>query len=603
MAQSAAILRQRTKKALMLAQSGQYKESIQLYLQIHRVNPNNFNAAFMLGALYGHLENYDEAARFSRLATKLDPENADALYNLAQAEMHLGNTDAAVSALQKVVELVPDHMEALNNLGYALTNQGNYDAAITRYKQVLDLQHDHVDALEALAKIYQLTGDNTRAAKLLKIALLHDPESSDLKFKLAAVHKTRGEVEESMALYDELLAQSPHTPRFAAAKAILLEKTGGFDEGFELIEPYLQDRKYIPFVAMAFAKLSRHANRREEAVHYIEDTLANSSELMRKDTFDDASEITQESTLHFELGKLYDALGDYDAAFRCYKNYNDRVKGGDRRMEETFVRIENVFTRDFLATAPVSTISTSRPIFIVGMPRSGTTLTEQILSSHPEVAGGGELSEMHTISEHLPVLLHSRLPSPECLRELTTEVVDTIARRYLARLNTISSSARHVTDKMPHNFAQIGLIRLMFPQAKIIHSIRNPLDNCLSIYFSQFNRVHNYASDLTRLGEHHSAYTRLMRHWNDLFEGEILEHRYEDVIADQEGMTRRLLDYCELDWDPACMKFFKSKRVVNTISYDQVRQPIYKKSVARWRNYEKHLGPLIASLGLDPEAL
>jgi len=604
MAKSGAILRKLSKNALMLAQTGRYEDAIRAYLRVIRSSPKDAYAAFMLGALYGNLKQFAAAAKYSRLATSLDSENSDGFYNLAQAEMHLGNIDAAVAALKEVVKLAPDHLDALNNLGYALSEQGRYDEAIPQYKRVLAIQHNHVDALCSLAKIYQLTGGLSKSRRLLKIALLHDPDSVDINYSLAEIAQMQGEVPLSLSIYNKLLKQNPDSPLYTAAKSILLEKTGRFEEALELITPFLERQQYTPNIARAFAKLSRHCDKTQEAIQYIEATLANSSELHNIDVMSSSTTSTHQSTLHFELGKLYDTLGNYDEAF---KNYHDSHESFDnkyykRTLEESFVKMQELYTREFFASAPVSTIVTSKPIFIVGMPRSGTTLTEQILSSHPEVVGGGELNDIFATSIHLPVTLHSKYPYPECMKEINTETLDMSARKYLKTLDEISSSAPHVTDKMPHNFAQIGLIRLMFPDAKIIHCVRNPLDNCLSIYFSQFNHAHGYAADLNSLGEHYRGYTRLMAHWNELFGDHILEHRYEDVIADQEGMTRRLLDFCNLAWDPACMQFFKAKRFVSTISYDQVRQPIYKKSVARWRNYEKHLGPLIDSLGIDPES-
>jgi hypothetical protein len=212
------------------------------------------------------------------------------------------------------------------------------------------------------------------------------------------------------------------------------------------------------------------------------------------------------------------------------------------------------------------------------------------------VYGAGELDDIYRIAQSLPREIQSTLPYPKCVDNLSKKNIDPIALRHLERLGKFSKNVARVTDKMPHNFLGLGLIELLFPQARVIHCMRDPLDTCLSIYFQQFNKHHPYANSLEHLGRYYNQYLRMMEHWKKTLRIPVMDVKYEEMVDDPEATSRALIDFCELEWDDRCLRFHESKRVVTTPSYDQVRRPIYKKSVARWKKYEKHLGPLKAAL-------
>ena len=245
---------------------------------------------------------------------------------------------------------------------------------------------------------------------------------------------------------------------------------------------------------------------------------------------------------------------------------------------------------------PRSANRSKLPVFIVGMPRSGTSLVEQILASHPQVCGAGELEDAHGMTVTLATMLGGKIAYPACLTSAKRRHLDELAQRYLAKLSKFSRTAMRVTDKMPHNFMALGLIELLFPGAHIIHCKRDPVDTCLSIYGLEFNTNHPYADNLEHLGAYYLEYLRLMEHWKTVLSVPILEVQYEELVADQEGVSRQMVEFCGLPWDVRCLNFHQAERVVTTHSYDQVRRPIYKQSVARWKNYESHLAPLIAAL-------
>jgi hypothetical protein len=303
--------------------------------------------------------------------------------------------------------------------------------------------------------------------------------------------------------------------------------------------------------------------------------------------------------LHFALGKLQDELADYDAAFANFAAGNGIEKRPFDHLANAvfFEHIKDTYAREKTHLA-VSNNDSTVPIFIVGMPRSGTSLVEQILASHPRVYGAGELTAINYLMTHFD-LLTGNATFPSGAATVSVTVLNEISHKHIKHLRALSDEAGmkdvlRVTDKMPHNFICLGLIAQLFPKAKIIHCQRDPLDTCLSIYFQHFNTHHAYANDLTALGQYYRQYDSLMKHWQAVLPSTmpILNINYEALVADQATWSRRLIEFAGLDWDEACMRFFNAKRNVNTPSYDQVRKPIYTKSVERWRHYDAHIASL-----------
>jgi Tfp pilus assembly protein PilF len=301
--------------------------------------------------------------------------------------------------------------------------------------------------------------------------------------------------------------------------------------------------------------------------------------------------------LHFAAGKIYDDIGAYDRAFAHYEAGN-LAKDVRFRPEEYWRQVAALiatFDAGFLETLFGQGSSSEVPVFIVGMPRSGTSLAEQVLASHPAVFGAGELPDLPAITEALPKHGGGR-SYPACVPALGPEAIRGFANAYLGRLSKLAPEAQRVVDKQPLNFQHVGLIALMFPNARIIHCRRNVLDTCVSCYFQNFTNGQEYSFDLIHLGLFHRCYERLMAHWDKLLPGRIMDVHYEELVADHEGVTRAMLEFCGLDWNDACAAPHETDRPVKTASRWQVRQPVYKTSLARWRRYEKHLGPLLAAL-------
>ncbi len=372
----------------------------------------------------------------------------------------------------------------------------------------------------------------------------------------------------------------------------MFDRLGDFDQAFASLQPLLDGEHITADAALAYASICRHIGQCDDAIVMMERALSQETE---------APGGYYSLMLHFELGRLLDAVGDYDRAFDYYRKGN-ALKGMIFLPEEYARHVDDViatYSREFLAQAPRIDDTAARPLFIVGMPRSGTSLVEQILTSHQQIAGGGELKTMNDIVIGMPSQLGTALPYPQCLSMLTVAGCESMRRRYLDQLAAISPDATYVTDKMPANFKFLGLIALLFPGARIIHCVRDPLDTCLSCYFQHFSAGHDYTYDLGNLGSYYRQYQRLMAHWRTVLRLPMLEVRYEDLVGDQERVSRDLIAFCDLPWDERCLRFYETGRTVQTRSYDQVRQPLYQRSVGRWRHYDRFLAPLKRQLNGD----
>jgi len=305
------------------------------------------------------------------------------------------------------------------------------------------------------------------------------------------------------------------------------------------------------------------------------------------------------------IGKSHEALGEYDNAFDAYQQGNSSVSSsfdGDAYIKAIDSVIE-AFSVQAMSTLPRSRFASQRPIFIIGMPRSGTTLVEKILDAHPQVHGGGELGGISRLVASMSAMIDSQSPYPQFIVEMTVQDADRLAKAYLDDLSKIKRGTDRVVDKSLGNFKHLGLISILFPEASVIHCMRDPLDTCFSCFASQLSPAeHGYALDIEHLGIVYRQYERLMQHWSRLPNLQVMTVRYEDLLADQEAVTRAIVEHCKLKWDDACLRFYDSKRTATTLSYDQVRRPIYTSSMGRAQRFESFLEPLKLALGRRSDA-
>jgi len=440
-----------------------------------------------------------------------------------------------------------------------------------------------------LGLVLHAMGVPDKAVKHLESAVSLQPGFVDTYKILGVTLMKLGRRQEAREVYRKGRSLQPDSIDLMVCEADLLEQEGEFDAALEQILPLMDRGVEHPGVGLVFAHLCRHFQCCPEAVNYLEGLLKKS----------ELSESNREE-IHFALGKLYDTEGDYDSAFAHFRKANEirPNRFNPQRHAATFTVLMEVFSAEFLAGKPRATIHSERPLFIVGMPRSGTSLVEQILASHPAVYGAGELGEMGGLVGELAAGRYGKRGYPDCFRGLTQKVLDRLAKKYLDRLEQLAPEAQCVTDKMPQNYQHLGLISMLFPGVRIIHCTRDPRDTCLSIYFQHFFENITFANNLEHLGRYYRQYERLMRHWQRVLDLPILEVPYESLVEDPEKWSRRLIEFTGLPWDERCLDFYKTRRTVATSSYDQVRRPIYKSSVGRWRHYKNYISPLIEALEL-----
>jgi tetratricopeptide (TPR) repeat protein len=601
-------------------------DAVKSFRQAIRLNPGFAEAHNELGVALQSSGQLDDAVAHYHKALSLKPAYAEAHYNLAVAQRELGKHEEAIASCREALRLRPDLAEAHNALGFLLKAQGKLEEATACFQRAISLRpndakaHGQLGEISASQKKFSeaivhyrravaanpddaiswnaLGGtlldraasqdDFTEAEKCYRRAISCRPDTPEFHANLAVLLREHGRYDEAFTCYQRALESKPGYPEAVAGLAQIYEYRGDFDRGYALLRPLIESGTDNSTVALAYAAVSRHVDKRVEAAEFLERLV----QQQMKSSYELRS-------MYFALGKLYDAMREYDKAFDRYQQANSlgTARFDIKQNEQAFDDLIRIFSAENLARWPRAANRSGLPVFIVGMPRSGTTLVEQILASHPEVYGAGELPDIHRIVVTLPTTLGSSAPFPQCVADISQKHVDEITERHLATLRGFSGTAGWVTDKMPHNFLALGLIDMLFPGARVIHCMRDPIDTCLSIYFLPFNPSHPYADDLTHLGIYYRQYQRLMAHWRSVLRIPILDVQYEELVNNQEQVSRKMVEFCGLEWNEQCLRFHESGRTVSTHSYDQVRRPIYKKSVARWKNYEKHLTPLIEALG------
>jgi len=484
----------------------------------------------------------------------LVPDHPDVLHLLGLAAKQRGDQLKAVELIERALDRLPGHPVFHNNLGNILLDAGEPEAAINHYRQAIDSEPAYVDAQFNLGIALERQGKSREAIACYRATLILNPGYVDARHNLGVTLESLGHVEDAVAEYRKAIATSPDYAR--AYYRIASAAPEMLDEAERLAMEALQ---------------SNLDPAGDAAIH-----------------------------LHFGLASAYAEVGRSDDAITQWKR-------GNRKKRATFsydvadstqfhVRIADQFTPELFNTRGGQGHDDDKPIFVVGMPRSGTTLVEQILASHPRVSAAGELTVLGDIIRKTANNLDAGT-YPEIVRTLDEEYLHSAALEYVRQLRTHAPSASHVVDKMPGNFLYVGMIKLMLPNARIIHCVRDPVATCFSCYTQLFNSPQRFTYDLTELGTYYSSYRRLMAHWHQVLPGEIFDLHYEDLVADQETLTRRLLEFCALDWDETCLAFHETQRPVRTASATQVRKPIYKSALTGWREYDGCLVPLLKALG------
>ncbi len=564
------------------ARLGEYASAVASFKQALELNPTSADAHYYLGAALDSLGKTDEAQTRYQEATRLQPGFARAHLALGNLLLRTGFPDRAETAYRATLGIEPEHPDALANLGVALKQQSRMEAALDFFSRAIRLRPNDAGLHTNIGNTYLQLEEFQSAIAAFRRALDLDPDQTGAYSGLAGALIRLGQTDEAAALLRTARGRYPHVPVLAASEADLQDTLGHPEQAAELLEPFVCDGTADVDVAVTFANIAPRLGMRERAIALLE----RSSTEAPLDAHD-------RLRAHFALGSLYDQAGEYDRAFSHFTKGN-RLKPYRYDPEATISDVDAIISTyddGYFAKAPVSSNTSRAPVFIVGMPRSGTTLLEQILASHPAVHGAGELTHIPRIALSLKWLERAR--GQGHISPISSEALNESAAAHLQRLEHLSGGAARVVDKLPGNFKFLGLIQSLFPNAHVIHCKRDPRDTCLSCYFHDFEGYHPYCYDLINLGIYHRQYTRLMRHWLHTLRLPILEVRYEDVVSDLDSQVRRMIAFLELEWDDRCLSFFRTGRIVNTASYEQVRRPIYSSAIGRWRKYERHLQPLL----------
>jgi tetratricopeptide (TPR) repeat protein len=511
-------------------------------------------------------------------AVELLPDDAETHVNLGIALAASGERTAAVASYRRALELSPGSLEALQHLGDLLSELGEGEEALAVRRRAVELDPQRADRHNDLGSVLFDLRRLDEATGAFHAALALQRESPRALLGLAGTMRMRGRAVEAEEICRSALALQPENVEGLSLLGELHSDRGQFAQARELFERALAINPALPSVYCSLVTNRRMTSTDSLWLERVEALLARPLPL------------GHEIGLRYALGKYFDDLGRYDEAFDSYRRANElsarhKPKYQREKLAQRVGRIIGTFDAKFLSERRADGSDSELPVLIIGMPRSGTSLAEQILASHPQVFGGGELRFWEGA--------FGVFEAERAAGVSAAEVLPVFARDYLERVRALSGSASRVIDKMPANFLYAGLIHAALPRARIIHMQRHPLDICLSIYSQNFFRMGSYANDLEDLAHYYSQYLRIMDHWRSVLPGgAILEVPYEELIADQEGWTRRMLEFSGLPWDPVCLNFHNTERIVITASRWQVRQKITRASAGRWRNYEKHLAPI-----------
>tara|TARA_B110000503_G_C7124970_1_gene404190 strand:- start:62 stop:1840 length:1779 start_codon:yes stop_codon:yes gene_type:complete len=580
-------------QAIALHQQGNLAASAKLYQQILSVDNKHSDAHNLLGAVYVATKNFKLAEKHLLKATKYASNYAPAHYNLGKAYLDQKKHYLALSAFSKAVKLQPDYADAMFLQANTRIQLGAVAEAQLGYEEVIKLAPENFEAHNNLGSALQELGNSEAAINHHKAAIALKPtfELAYLNLAYALVSLERNN--EALSVYEDCLKHCS-SAKLHQNLGITLQQIGSMKAAQQA---YLQAIKIDPAMGSAY----RH--------------LAEVTKVGGKDDIDisatvkaafDVQGMDEEARKHlsFAWAKVNDGQKNYSEAFTAYKQGNDLKrkqhsysKGTSNKLFET---ITSAYSEEFLSNTSNSNLSEDKPIFILGMPRSGTTLVEQIISSHSDVTGAGELVYMGNQAKLFKggaVAFHKRFPS------MGIDEWRGVAQAYLKGLNNYDEGKARITDKMPHNFLNIGMISKLLPNAKIIHCKRNPVANCLSIYKTYFGakNSHLYAYNLKELAHYHNLYEDLMAHWRKVLPGRFYEVSYEQLTSNQEPESRQLIEYCGLEWQDVCLDFYKTDRKVKTASALQVRQPMHNQSVGLWKRYGSALKPLLDDLYIPEE--
>ncbi len=600
--------------------------SIQCGQQAVTLDPNSANAWSNLGITYYDAKRYEQATNCHQRALAINPRLSCSLNNLGSIYKTQDHTKLAIEFYQAAISTSPHFVEPLNNLGVLFLQKQEFkqawqylnqaiglapnfaDAhcnlgltllgleqsadALMHFENALQLKPDYAEAYYGYAKVYLYQHNFIESERYIRKAITLNPEQVEFYQLLADIYHEQGHYTQALMHLDQALAMDPTLSNLYLSKGNVLM---GMDEISQAEEQFLK--------ATTNTNLDTRVNAHYSLVQLGKVKPDNGSLHALLSITKDPHALSPNKLeyLYFALGKCYEDIGEWAKSFKYFTEgcrlKRQRITYNSAEHIQFTHKLINGFTQQTIEHLQTFANPSALPIFIVGMPRSGSTLVEQVLSEHSQVYGAGELKYLNNLIQCPIKNQLSTLYYPENMLHLSPEICRAITDNYVAYLQRHSPKAIRITDKMPYNFIAIGLIHALLPNAKIIHVKRNPIDTCLSCYTKLFTEGQLYSYELTELGQYYQCYERIMNHWRRILPSDAwLEIEYEVMVNNLEAEAQRLIEFCDLAWEPACLTFHQSKRQVRTASFVQVRQPIYTSSIERWRRYEQELAPLIKIL-------
>jgi tetratricopeptide (TPR) repeat protein len=491
------------------------------------------------------------------------------------------------------------HLEQWYASGVQLQQQGRLPEAEQYFRRVLEIEPRHVNTLNQLGLLAYQAGNSTAAVQLLKQAVDSDPQLANAWNNLGVVYRKLGLLEDAERAYQEALALRPSFAEGYWNLGRIYTEQGRSNDACEAYRAAIRHKPTLTRAHLSLVQSKR--------ILAVDDPDVAALEALHRDAIADTPQ--QQTELHFALGKVYDDLGRFDDAFQQYRKANQVRKALNnvalQRPQQTVVEMKKAFSADSLRRLEGSGYNVTQPVFIVGMPRSGTTLLESLMTRHPQIHGAGELRLLASLESTLQRLVRKPLPLTDAIAELTGDMSAQLGKHYDRQLQALCPSAGRIIDKMPENFWLIGLIHLTLPGARIIHCRRNPLDTIISCYQTLFASGHEYTYDLDRLADYYLAYMEMMEYWRSLLPQRFLELDYERLVTDPRAQLQRAIAHLDLEWQDTWFDAPAEDYRVQTASVWQVRQPVYQRSMGRWRHYRFALEDVIKRLqerGIPPDA-
>ena len=565
---------------------GRGDEAIACLQRIVELEPNKSVSHFDLSNAFARIGKKEEAEAALQESFRLDPKR-QILFEAIRLQ-HDGRPKDAEMRLREILRDEPTNATATRALGSIALDEGRYRMATRLLQNAVKLAPDYfaawVELSRALTEFEQLDEARDAIAQVIRL-------ESGLAYPyvlLGNLESKAGDYEAAVTAFETALNKQADNGGALAGLGHALKTIGRQEQAIDRYRSCVQSYPAFGEAWWSLANL--------KTFRFSDDEVAVMEQHVDQERLNDETRVN----INFALGKAYEDRGDYDKAFHRYDSGNKL-----RRAHENYDPVQNealhdqiieAITPQFIEENAAHAEQRNDPIFIVGLPRSGSTLIEQILASHSQVDGTHELPDLPRVIRTINQWQIHGKGYPVAVPLLEPVHIKELGEQYLNATDRYRKGAPRFTDKMPNNFSMVGLLALILPNAKIINARRHPLDSCMGSYKQLFYRGQSFTYDLVELGEYYLEYQRIMDHWNKILPGRVLDVHYENMVVNQEEETRRLIEFCELPWEEACLRFYETERAVNTASSEQVRQPIYSKSINAWRRFENHLGPLVEVL-------